>query len=154
MTSLDDDVARIMAVMQSAFDPHFGEAWTHYQVLDALVIGNCHYRLVDATGQECAEGAAAAGFYLARKGFEEEELLLVGVDPQHRGKGIGTKLLEHLIATSAKNSSKRVFLEMRRGNTAESIYTALGFQPIGVRTNYYRCSDGSRLDALTFCLDI
>lgn len=154
MTTLHDDVARIMAVMQVAFDPRFGEAWTHHQVLDALVIGNCRYRLVDAAGRECSEGELAAGFYLARLGVEEEELLLVGVDPEHRGKGLGTQLLEQLIASSARNGSRRIFLEMRRGNPAASIYTTLGFKSIGERPNYYRCMDGTRLDAITFCLSL
>lgn len=154
MITLEDDVARIMAVMDAAFDPQFGEAWSHHQVLDALIIGNCRYRLVDAAGQGCEDGAPAAGFYLARKGVEEEELLLVGVDPEHRGKGLGTQLLEQLVASSAKSGSKRIFLEMRRGNPAESIYTTLGFKSIGERPNYYKCTDGTRLDAITFCLSL
>lgn len=154
VTTLDADIARIMAVMDAAFDPQFGEAWSHHQVLDALVLGNCRYRLVDAAGRECQEGESAVGFYLARMGVEEEELLLVGVDPQHRGKGLGAQLLEHLIASSARSGSKRIFLEMRRGNPAETIYKAIGFESIGERPNYYRCMDGTRLDAITFCLNL
>lgn len=154
MTTLHEDAARIMAVMQAAFDPHFGEAWNHYQLLDALVLGNCRYRVVDAMGEDCGDQADPVGFYLARKGFDEEELLLVGVDPKHRGKGIGSRLLGDLVETAREQGTKRIFLEMRRGNPAGSLYAKHGFTTIGERPNYYRCADGSRLDAITFCLDI
>ena len=81
-----DDIDKIMAVMSTAFDPAYGEAWNRRQVEDALLIGNCHYGLV-STGPSCA------GFYLSRYGVEEEELLLLAVCPEHRHQGWGRKLL-------------------------------------------------------------
>ena len=45
---MTDDLDRIMAVMEAAFDPAFGEAWTRRQVGDARVLPNTHYLLAGA----------------------------------------------------------------------------------------------------------
>ncbi|MFC0204322.1 GNAT family N-acetyltransferase [Novosphingobium soli] len=149
-----DDIDRIMAVMASAFDPLYGEAWNRRQVEDALKFGNCHYRLLDAQGAECGEDAEAVGFFLSRAGFEEEELLLLAVDPRARCRGVGATLLDHLRRDAASRGARRLLLEMRRGNPAESLYRNFGFYPIGERREYYRTPAGNRLDAITFACDV
>ncbi len=60
-----DDIDRLMAVMASAFDPAYGEAWTRRQVEDAVMIGSCHYRLIDSAAGEPDPDAPAAGFFLS-----------------------------------------------------------------------------------------
>lgn len=151
MTTPPDDVDRIMAVMNTAFAPEFGEAWNRRQVEDALLLGNCHYRLLSPAGEAPLDHEPTAGFFLSRHGFEEEELLLLAVDPAHRRKGIGDKLLKNLENDAISRGAKSLFLEMRRGNPAELLYRANGFSPIGERLNYYRTLSGERLDAITFC---
>ncbi len=64
-----DDIDRIMAVMQAAFDPAYGEAWTRAQVSDALVLPNTHYMLAGADGSEPAETAPTVGFTLSQHYF-------------------------------------------------------------------------------------
>jgi ribosomal-protein-alanine N-acetyltransferase len=149
-----DHLDRLMAVMGAAFDPAYGEAWTRRQVEDALLIGNCHYELIDSAGHAPAPGAAAAGFFLSRTGFEEEELLLFAVDPVWRRRGLGGALLARLVDAARERGARRLLLEMRRGNPAESLYRRFGFQPIGQRPNYYRPPNGQTIDAITFALDI
>ena len=141
-----DDLDRIMAVMEAAFDPAFGEAWTRRQVGDALVLPNTHYLLADG------EGAEAAGFVLSRGAADEEELLLIAVEPRQRGKGIGTALLERFIAAARGRGAERLFLEMREGNPAESLYRRCGFTTVGRRRAYYRRGSSRPLDAITFAL--
>lgn len=148
-----DDIDRIMAVMAAAFDPEYGEAWNRRQVEDALLIGNCFYYLLGAGGGEPADGEPAAGFFLSRQGFEEEELLLLAVAPGHRRKGIANKLLNRLQNDAQARGAKRLFLEMRRGNPAEFLYRGQGFKPIGERIKYYRTLSGERLDAITFVMN-
>jgi ribosomal-protein-alanine N-acetyltransferase len=145
-----DDIDRIMAVMQAAFDPVYGEAWNRRQVSDALVLPNCHYLLIDAQGREPAEGTPAAGFVLARGTLDEEELLLIAVHPDHRGRGLGTALLQRYIETAEARGRISLFLEMRDGNPAESLYRRAGFVPIGRRRNYYRNAALGPLDAITY----
>ena len=149
-----EDVDRIMTVMTAAFDPAFGEAWNRRQVEDALHIGNCHYYLIGEKGEQAVGGASAAGFSLSRTGFQEEELLLLGVSPEFRRNGLGRSLLDQLRLAAATRGAKRLLLEMRRGNPAESLYRSFGFFPIGERRDYYRTASGQRIDAITFTCDI
>ena len=147
MTAPTDAIDQIMAVMNTAFSPIYGEAWNRRQVEDALVIGNCHYGLVEA-------GGACAGFYLSRSSADEEELLLLAVCPAHRNAGLGQKLLADFTAQARDRGANRLLLEMRRGNSAQKLYLANGFEQIGERPNYYRSGDGTRIDALTFACDV
>lgn len=144
-----------MAVMTRAFDPRHGEAWNRRQVSDALILGTCHWSLVDREGtvaQQC--DGAAAGFTLSRAILGEEELLLIAVDPDMRGKGFGAALLDGFIADARARGSRRLFLEMRRGNPAGALYEARGFRAVGMRPGYYRAQDGTRIDALSFAVEL
>ena len=153
MSLAGDDIDRIMAVMRTAFDPEFGEAWNRRQVEDALILGNCHYLLADAAGNAPAADVPPteiAGFALSRTGFGEEELLLFAVAPRYRRHGIGERLLARFAQAAHERGATRLLLEMRRGNDAESLYLRHGFRPIGLRPNYYRTLSGPRIDAITF----
>ena len=147
---MTDDVDRIMAIMEAAFEPAFGEAWTRRQVSDSLLLPNTHYLLAAADGRTPREGEPAAGFTLSRGAADEEELLLIAVHPGHRGKGIGGALLERFVATARARGARRLFLEMREGNRAESLYRRYGFESVGRRRHYYRRGSGHPLDAITF----
>jgi len=150
MIAPTEDIDRIMAVMEAAFDPLYGEAWNRRQVEDALLAGNCHYFLADRNGDAAGNGEPASGFFLSRVGIDEEELLLIAVQPDSRCAGIGRRLIESLVESARIRGSSRIFLEMRRNNPAENLYRNFGFQPIGVRKNYYKQSDGQLIDAITF----
>ena len=151
-----DDLDRIMAVMERAFDPVYGEAWNRRQLSDALIFGNCYYELADARGIAIQQGSPdrAAGFFLSRFAYDEEELLLVAVLPEWRGRGIGEALLESLARQARARGARRLLLEMREGNRAEHLYRRLGFTPIGRRPAYYAGPEGARLDAITFERDL
>jgi ribosomal-protein-alanine N-acetyltransferase len=147
---MTDDIDRIMAVMNAAFDPAFGEAWTRRQVSDALVMPNTHYLLAAATGLAPRADEPAVGFALSRGAADEEELLLIAVRPDERGRGIGGALLERLVAAARARGVTRLFLEMRDGNSAESLYRRHGFASVGRRRHYYRRGSASPIDAITF----
>lgn len=149
-----DDVDRIMAVMAAAFDPAYGEAWNRRQVEDALKLGNTHHGVLSDSITVPTGDEMAAGFFLSRTGYEEEELLLLAVNPDDRGKGIGRALLERLRVDATTRGAKRLLLEMRKGNPAEILYSSFGFYRIGERREYYRTLHGERLDAITFACDI
>ncbi|QYU66062.1 GNAT family N-acetyltransferase [Leptolyngbya sp. 15MV] len=149
-----DDLDRIMAVMEAAFEPRWGEAWNRRQVMDSLTLPHVHYRLVDASGGLPEGHSDAAGFILTRHVADEEELLLVAVRPELRGRGIGAGLLELFKNDARRRGATRVFLEMRHNNPALSLYRSAGFVPLGHRPDYYRLDDGSRLDAITLGCDL
>lgn len=150
---------RIMAVMEAAFDPTYGEAWNRRQVADALAMPSTHALVVDGEGapfppEASVAPALAAGFVLTRHVLDEEELLLIAVSPGVRRRGVGTALIEQLFSAARARGTARVFLEMRRGNPAIHLYRKLGFEPIGERRNYYRMANGERIDAITFARSI
>ncbi len=147
---MTDDLDRIMAVMEAAFDPAFGEAWTRQQVEDALLLPNTHYLLAESSGRPLIGEQEAAGFVLSRGAADEEELLLIAVVPYLRGRGIGSALLARFLFEARSRGAVRLFLEMREGNPAESLYRRHGFASVGRRRAYYRRGKGAPLDAITF----
>ncbi len=150
---MNEDLDRIMQIMDAAFDPAFGEAWTARQVEDALALPGTHCLLLAADGNVAAAGTPAAAFALSRAVLDEEELLLLAVHPDFRGMGLGHRLLAAFIERAGDRGSRRLFLEMREGNSAEPLYRRHGFSDIGRRKHYYRRgSDGPR-DAITFARD-
>lgn len=148
------DLDRIMAVMEAAFDPLWGEAWTRDQVADSLAFAHTHCCLIGAGGDPPADGEPAAGFTLVRAAPGEEELLLVAVMPEARCRGLGEKLIRLAAQHARERKAMKLFLEMRHNNPAQSLYVAMGFYPIGRRNDYYRLPDGRKLDAITFSYDL
>ena len=80
------------------------------------------------------------------------ELLLIAVDPESQGRGIGLVLLQDFIAHALSQGAHRLHLEVRDGNPAVHLYRDAGFAIAGRRRNYYRGPDGERYDALTLML--
>ena len=148
------ELDRLMAVMDAAFDPLYGEAWTRRQVEDALLVGNCQYFLISKNGNPPFADEDAAGFVLSRNTVEEEELLLFAVMPEYRRRGLGQNMLEKLVGNALNRGAIKLLLEVRNNNPAQSLYLNFGFKPVGIRPNYYKLSDGSRLDATTFSLSL
>ena len=149
-----DDVDKIMAVMADAFDPAFGEAWTRGQVESALMMAGCDYSLIGADGAAPGDTSPAIGFAMMRYVFDEVELLLFAVTRACRGRGIGTRLLQDVLADARAGGAARMILEMRQGNPAEHLYRAQGFTQIGHRPKYYKQPSGERLDAITMAVDL
>lgn len=145
-----DDLDRIMAVMELAFDPHWQEAWTRSQVANSLTLPTTHYVLIDGYGRALVNEKPAAGFVLSRQAADEEELLLVAVRPDLRERGLGKALLSLFEKAAASRGANKLFLEMRANNPAENLYRKAGFEPIGTRKGYYRTQSGSLIDAITF----
>jgi ribosomal-protein-alanine N-acetyltransferase len=145
-----DALDGIMAVMEAAFDPVYGEAWNRRQVGDALIMPHTDYVLLDSEGRQPERAEDAAGFTLSRQVVDEEELLLIAVAPFARGRGLGHALMHQFLAMSAAKGVTRQFLEMRDGNPAEVLYLAHGFHPVGRRANYYRSGNLGPFDAITY----
>lgn len=145
-----NELDQLMAVMEAGFEPHWREAWTRQQVENSLAMPHSYAILIDNEGNCPPADSTAAGFILARRAPGEEELLLIAVHPEARGKGLGRALIERFVESASASGAEQVFLEMRANNPAESLYRACGFAPIGRRKDYYRTLSGETLDAITF----
>lgn len=151
---MSDDLDAVMAVMTAAFDPAFGEAWTRRQVEDTLLLPGTACMLAGPTGEPPAPGESVTGFALTRCLLDEEELLLLAVDPRWRRRGIGRLLLDRVIADARARGIARLFLEMRDGNDAARLYAGAGFAQVGRRADYYRRGSGGPFDAITCAMSI
>jgi [ribosomal protein S18]-alanine N-acetyltransferase len=140
------DIDEIMPIMASAFDAHYGEAWTAAQCAGILSLP-ASWLLVGRFGP------TPVGFALTRYVLDEAELLLIAVSPTHQGKGVGRRLLEQVITDCRVNHVSKVHLEVRANNEARRFYTSHGFSQTGIRKNYYRGVAGQLTDSVTLtCL--
>jgi ribosomal-protein-alanine N-acetyltransferase len=97
---------------------------------------------------------ALVGYGIMSVGSGEAHLLNVCIADAYRCRGIGRRLLGHLLQTAAAAGAREAFLEARPSNTAAiRLYQSLGFQQIGVRRGYYQASEG-REDAIVLRRDI
>ena len=134
-----------MQVMDGAFDPSFGEAWTRSQCAGILPMAGVLLTLAWDSKRE-----RPLGFSLSRTIAGESELLLLAVAPASQRRGVGRRLLEQFMDRARADGARRVHLEVRDGNSAIAMYQGAGFKPAGRRRNYYRGPDGRQFDALTF----
>lgn len=137
-SELDD----VMIIVERAFDPRYGEAWTRAQCAGILPMHGVSMVLAHS-------GDQPAGFSLSRRVADEAELLLIGVLPEARGRGIATALVERFVAEHRGLGARHLHLEVRNGNPAVSLYRRHHFSVAGRRTNYYRGPAGEMFDALT-----
>jgi [ribosomal protein S18]-alanine N-acetyltransferase len=132
----------IMPVMTSAFDAQFGEAWTEAQCLGVVSMPGSHLIV--------ARSDVAVGFALSRVIVDECELMLLAVAPESQHRGVGRQLLAAMIADARNAQAASIFLEVRNGNPAISLYSSAGFVEVGRRRGYYRGPLNETFDALTF----
>ena len=143
----------LVRLTQASFDPYYGEAWNAAQLAGILTLPTTHALFIDQDGNSSVDSNDfSVGYALSRRVLDEEELLLFAVEPEFRGRGLGLRLLQDFIAAARKANLARVFLEMRVNNSAAALYDRIGFVPHGRRRDYYRCADGTKLDALSFTL--
>lgn len=143
----EGDIGAVMEVMDRAFDPAFGEAWSAGQCLGMLSLPGVWLTFAE-------EDMRTAGFALSRLLMDEAELLLLAVEPDARGQGIGRALIERTVRIAAGKGAHRLLLEVRDDNPALDLYRNAGFSEIGRRRNYYQGADGTARDALTLARPI
>jgi ribosomal-protein-alanine acetyltransferase len=78
------------------------------------------------------------GFLIAQHLAPEWELENIVVTPTERGKGIGKRLLDALLAAAGEVDNSSVFLEVRESNAAaRALYEKASFEQTGRRRSYY-----------------
>ena len=95
-------------------------------------------------------GRGPAGYLIGRVVAGSGEVLNLAVAPEFRRRGLGGAMLEEGLAAFRRRGATEVFLEVRESNhSAQSLYLARGFRPVGQRAAYYR---NPREDALVLRL--
>ena len=82
--------------------------------------------------------------------LDELHITTVAVDPDHEGKGHGTRLCVELLRIGIAAAATAATLEVRaQAHRTQRIYGRLGFAPAGIRSRYY---DRPTDDAVIMCL--
>ncbi len=113
--------------------------WTLSQFQDS--INSYQTTVLEVQGQVIA-------FCILQPVLDEANLLLMAVDPQFQGQGLGFQILAESIQL-LKNNPIQIFLEVRESNHAAiALYEKSEFHQIDLRKNYYPNPDGSREHAI------
>lgn len=145
-TALDSAVLAVLH--QAIFTAPWDQAWSTGSFAQILAMPG-------AVGWILERETAPIGFVLARFTLDEGEILLTGVLPAERGKGLATALMRAAISAAREAGVACLFLEYAEPNdSAAALYRALGFVPTGRRRGYYGDAAGRRYDALTCTLEL
>jgi ribosomal-protein-alanine N-acetyltransferase len=97
------------------------------------------------------EDGALCGYLIVSRYVDAWHVMNVAVDPDQRGRGIATMLIERLFELTEDDVRRGYTLEVRVSNaTAISLYERLGFEARGIRRGYYT---DNREDALIMWKD-
>ena len=92
--------------------------------------------------RDCTDQILRA-FALGRTMFDEAELLTIAVHPDHRRQGLARSCLNTFETMAISKGAARAFLEVAENNAgARALYASAGWAEDGIRTNYYRTSNG------------
>ena len=140
-SALPADAVGLVAIERRAFSDPWSEASFREALTSPWTFG-----LV-------AEGArGVTGYLIGREVAGTGEVLNLAVAPELRRRGIGGALLEAGLAALKRRRVEEVFLEVRESNrSAQALYLAYGFRPVGQRAAYYR---NPKEDALVLRLEL
>lgn len=136
------DLKAVIRVERAAYE----YPWTENIFRDCLRVG--YYCCV----VENEDGILGHGIMSYAVG--ECHLLNVCIRPDSQHRGLGRRLVLHLLQVARRNRSRVAFLEVRMSNTvAYRLYLDLGFSEVGIRKDYYPARHG-REDAMILALDL
>lgn len=124
----------------------FDDAWSAESILALM-------RTPGAFAFLARDGDAAAGFILCRAAADECEIVVLGVVPERRRRGVGRRLLESALVAACGLGAARMFLEVADDNVAaQGLYAARGFREVGRRRGYYARANAAAVDAVVLGL--
>jgi ribosomal-protein-alanine N-acetyltransferase len=131
-----EDLVEVMEIERSSY-PY---PWTQTIFRDCLQAGYSCWVVV--------RSGLVEGYGIISIAAGESHLLNLCIRSEARSRGVGRKLLRHLVAIARRHDADILFLEVRASNAvARSLYQQEGFNELGTRRNYYPHARG-REDAL------
>jgi [ribosomal protein S18]-alanine N-acetyltransferase len=133
--------ADLEAVLGLEFSLFGEEAWSR-QMLEGELAEQprSRYYLI------AADDGVTTGYAGLLVAATQADVLTLAVAADRWGQGIGTALLEALLAEAARRGCTEVFLEVRTDNDrAQRLYRSHGFVQIGIRKGYYQPSGADAL---------
>jgi len=139
--------ANVLAALHA---PCFEDAWDSAAMAALLATPGTIALLAtqDKTGEQ-----HPCGFVLLRAAADEMEILTLAVVPQARRRGVARALMQAVRRYADKAGTRKIFIEYAEDNqAAHALYESVGYASDGVRSNYYRNSDGTARNAITASL--
>lgn len=128
------DVEAILPLERDLFGP---TAWTAETFWSELAAPGRWY-VVASDGAD-DEPAGYAGLMVAGA---DADVQTIAVSRAAQGRGVGSALLDALVAEAARRGATSLLLEVRADNgPAIALYTSRGFERIAVRRRYYQPGD-------------
>ena len=126
-----DDLS-VVTEMEQTLQPR---PWSETTFREELAVDNRVYLAAEA-------GDRIVGFGGVMVIGDQAHITNLLVDEQHRGEGIGSRLLVSLTESAVAKGAKHLTLEVRvRNEGARRLYARLGMAPVGVRPRYYGDDD-------------
>jgi ribosomal-protein-alanine N-acetyltransferase len=109
----------------------FSEPWSHEAFEGEINNSLAHYCV-------CLEGCKVIGYGGLWYIIDEAHVTNIAIHPQYRQKNYGKALLNALMAKALILGAHAMTLEVRESNkSAKNLYSQAGFEPYGIRKNYY-----------------
>jgi N6-L-threonylcarbamoyladenine synthase len=134
--AVEADLAAIMTVEHECFG---NDAWSEANMHLELVAHHTFYWVATAQLDEGTERVVAYAGLSKLPGGEQSDVQTIAVAPEFRGRGLGRRLMNRLIAEARRREATDMFLEVRADNpVAQALYASLGFETIDRRRAYYQ----------------
>jgi len=109
--------------------------WSRSQFADELKLRFSNFPVMES-------GGVIIGFAVVWNVADEIQLNNIGIKKEHRHRGLGTVMLNHIISYPHAVPPRKIYLEVSVNNApARSFYRKNGFIETGRRTNYYDSID-------------
>ncbi len=150
--SIEPADARYASVLAAIHEPCFEHAWDAPAMAALLATPGSTALLAM---QDKAGDKQPCGFVLLRTAADEMEVLTLAVLPHTRRRGVARALMQAVRRHAANAGVKQIFIEYARDNqAAHALYESVGYTSNGVRSNYYRNTDGTASDAIAASLSL
>jgi [ribosomal protein S18]-alanine N-acetyltransferase len=134
----DADLDAVVALELAVFGE---EAWTR-----EMLAGELKQQPASRYYLVAEEDGTIAGYAGLLGAGWQADVLTIAVAIGHWGHGIGSAMLDALLAEAARRGCTEVFLEVRTDNTrAQRLYQRYDFTEIGIRRGYYQPSGADAL---------
>ena len=142
------DVPAVINVNAATLPEHYSD-YFYYEILNefpnTFIVAELDGQVVSYIMCRIEYGLSVMKrFGLARKGH----IISIATLEAHRGKGVGTNLIQRAMDEMRKGGCKEVFLEVRVTNDdAVALYRKLAFQVSGTMQGYYKDGESAYLMA-------
>lgn len=131
----EEDIAAIAAIERSTFS----DPWSESAFRDVVAHSRMYFACIREDEVEDRSAGRVLGYVVAWFAGGQGEIANLAVDPECRGQGIGSSLLDAALDEAKKQGTEEVFLEVRDSNArARQLYESRGFVEVGRRRRYYR----------------